>query len=88
MTLINTDVAEEFTVRRGDRIAQLVVQRVERAHFVEVDAAARLRSAAHGGHGSTGGFSGSGALPTPAGPSGPGPDDNSRRPRAAGGNQT
>lgn len=38
VTLINTDVAQEFTVRRGDRIAQLVVQRVERVHVEEVDA--------------------------------------------------
>jgi dUTP pyrophosphatase len=40
---------------RGDRIAQLVVQRVERARFVEVD---RLPGSARGdgGYGSTGGL--------------------------------
>lgn len=36
--LINTDPHREFEVRRGDRIAQLVIQRVELASFVEVDA--------------------------------------------------
>lgn len=35
--LINTDPEEPFEVNRGDRIAQLVVQRVEAASFVEVD---------------------------------------------------
>lgn len=35
--LVNTDAAERYTVRRGDRIAQLVVQRVEQASFVPVD---------------------------------------------------
>ena len=31
--LLNTDPAEPFTVRRGDRIAQLVIQPVEAAEF-------------------------------------------------------
>src|SRR5690348_1079597 len=35
--LVNTDRSEPFTVHRGDRIAQLVVQQVETAVFVEVD---------------------------------------------------
>ena len=35
--LVNTDPVEEFTVERGDRIAQLVIQAVEHATFVEVD---------------------------------------------------
>ena len=35
--LVNTDPTEPFTIERGDRIAQLVVQRVEEAHFAEVD---------------------------------------------------
>jgi dUTP diphosphatase len=45
------------TLRRGDRIAQLVIQRVEKARFVEVD---RLPGSARadGGYGSTGGFGG------------------------------
>src|SRR6187549_1195918 len=34
--LVNTDNDEPFTVRRGDRIAQLVIQRFETAAFVEV----------------------------------------------------
>jgi dUTP pyrophosphatase len=52
--LINLDAREAITLRRGDRIAQLVVQRVERAIFVEVaDLPPSERGA--GGHGSTGG---------------------------------
>ena len=44
-------------LRRGDRIAQLVVQPVVRARFVRVaELPASERGA--GGHGSTGGFSG------------------------------
>ena len=35
--LVNTDPHEEYRVERGDRIAQLVVQRVEQAHFEVVD---------------------------------------------------
>lgn len=34
--VINTDPRVDFEILRGDRIAQLVVQRVERASFVEV----------------------------------------------------
>ncbi len=34
--LVNTDPTEPFTVRRGDRIAQLVVQPVVRARFAPV----------------------------------------------------
>ncbi len=53
--LINHDPAESFEVRRGDRVAQLVVQRVERVRLVQVD---RLPGSDRGagGHGSTGGF--------------------------------
>jgi dUTP pyrophosphatase len=53
--LINLDPVEPVTIGRGDRIAQLVVQQVERARFVEVD---RLPGSARGagGYGSTGGF--------------------------------
>jgi dUTP pyrophosphatase len=36
--LVNTDPTEAFTVRRGDRIAQLVVSAVEQIDWVEVDA--------------------------------------------------
>ena len=33
--LVNTDPTEPYTVRRGDRIAQLVIQAVEQAKFTE-----------------------------------------------------
>ncbi len=54
--LINLDPREPIVLERGDRIAQLVVQRVERADFLEVD---ELPDSVRGdgGHGSTGGFS-------------------------------
>lgn len=53
VTLINTDAKDAVRLRRGDRIAQLVVQRVERAAFHEVD---RLPGSVRGanGFGSTG----------------------------------
>jgi dUTP pyrophosphatase len=35
--LVNTDPDDPFTVERGDRIAQLVVQRVESVEWLEVD---------------------------------------------------
>lgn len=52
--VINHDTAHPLHLARGERIAQLVVQRVERAAFVEVD---ELPDSARGagGHGSTGG---------------------------------
>ena len=37
MILINHDPESTVTFSRGDRIAQLVIQRVERAEFVEVN---------------------------------------------------
>jgi dUTP pyrophosphatase len=54
VVLVNLDQREPITLRRGDRIAQLVFQQVERARFVEVD---RLPGSdrAEGGYGSTGG---------------------------------
>ena len=36
MVLLNTDPTEPFTVRRGDRIAQLIVQPVTRVRFLDV----------------------------------------------------
>jgi len=36
VNLVNTDRTQPFTVRRGDRIAQLVIQEVCRADFLEV----------------------------------------------------
>ena len=35
--LVNTDPDEDYRVERGDRIAQLVVQRVEQVTFSPVD---------------------------------------------------
>jgi dUTP pyrophosphatase len=35
--LLNTDPATDYEVHRGDRIAQLIVQRVEEVQWVEVD---------------------------------------------------
>jgi dUTP pyrophosphatase len=54
--LINLDPREPVVLRRGDRIAQLVVQRFERATFVEVEALPES-ARGEGGYGSTGGFS-------------------------------
>ena len=55
--LVNLDPREPAVLRRGDRIAQLVVQRVEHAQFVEVESLdASVRG--DGGYGSTGGFAG------------------------------
>ena len=59
VALVNLDPRVPVELRRGDRIAQLVVQRVEQAVFVEVD---ELPGSARGtgGYGSTGGFEVSG----------------------------
>jgi len=55
VTLLNTDTSTPVQLRRGDRIAQLIVQRVSRARFVEVESLPdSVRGA--GGFGSTGGF--------------------------------
>ncbi len=51
--LVNTDPDRPYAVRRGDRIAQLVIQRVERASFA-VTAELPLSSRGLGGFGSTG----------------------------------
>ncbi|KAA1416322.1 dUTP diphosphatase [Nocardioides humilatus] len=53
--LINHDPVEAIVLSRGDRIAQLVIQRFERARFVTVsDLPESVRGT--GGYGSTGGF--------------------------------
>jgi dUTP pyrophosphatase len=54
VTLLNTDSSRPVSFRRGDRIAQLVIQRVEQVLFHEVD---MLPGSARGdgGFGSTGG---------------------------------
>lgn len=53
VVLVNTDPTEAYRIRRGDRIAQLVIRRVERAEFEEVG---ELGSSERGpgGFGSTG----------------------------------
>jgi dUTP pyrophosphatase len=59
VTLLNTDSDRPVRLRRGDRIAQLVLQRVERPVFHEVET---LPGSARGdgGFGSTGGHAASG----------------------------
>lgn len=53
--LVNLDPATPIELRRGDRIAQLVIQQFETATFVEVDDLPDSSRGA-GGYGSTGGF--------------------------------
>ena len=53
VVLVNTDPTEDYVVHRGDRIAQLIVQQVERCEFVAVD---ELSATVRGG----GGFGSSG----------------------------
>ena len=59
IALINLDPATPIVIRRGDRIAQLVVQRVELPELVEVasfdEAGLADTSRGQGGHGSSGG---------------------------------
>jgi dUTP pyrophosphatase len=64
--LLNTDRARPVSLRRGDRIAQLVVQRVENVTFREVPA---LPESARGdnGFGSTGGHAADNPPRVPAG---------------------
>ncbi len=62
VVLVNLDPRESVALGRGDRIAQLVVQRVETVSFVEVDTLSTT-TRADGGYGSTGGFSVSQAAP-------------------------
>jgi dUTP pyrophosphatase len=55
VNLVNHDRVTPAKIARGDRIAQLIVQRVERADFhVVEELPGSVRGA--GGHGSTGGF--------------------------------
>jgi len=51
--MLNTDKRDSFVVSRGDRIAQLVFQRVEEVALVKVDQLDRT-SRGEGGFGSTG----------------------------------
>jgi dUTP pyrophosphatase len=51
--LVNLDPLDAYEVRRGDRIAQLVIQRVDRAHFAPaVELSPSVRG--QGGFGHTG----------------------------------
>jgi len=54
VALLNTDSAQEIRLAKGDRIAQLVIQRVEEARFVEVENLPGSHRG-EGGFGSTGG---------------------------------
>jgi dUTP pyrophosphatase len=60
VNLVNLDPREPFTVRVGDRIAQLVLQQVARADFAVADS---LPDSDRGetGHGSSGGFGAAGS---------------------------
>ena len=51
--LINHDLRENFSIRKGDRIAQLLIQKVEHADFIEVESLP-------GTHRNTGGFGSTG----------------------------
>ena len=64
VNLVNLDPHAGFTVRRGDRIAQLVVQEVLRADFVDADS---LPDSVRGetGHGASGGFGPKGSAAEP-----------------------
>jgi dUTP pyrophosphatase len=63
VTLLNTDLEHEVHLTRGDRIAQLVVQKVERARFV-------LAEHLPGSHRGDGGFGSSGGHRAGTGPAG------------------
>jgi dUTP pyrophosphatase len=54
VNLVNLDPSTPLTLRRGDRVAQLVVQPVVRARFLPVDELPASERG-EGGHGSTGG---------------------------------
>ena len=53
VVIINTDKREPFQIKRGDRIAQFVLQRVEEAAVLQVDELDETSRGA-GGFGSTG----------------------------------
>ncbi|HYK71237.1 MAG TPA: dUTP diphosphatase [Streptosporangiaceae bacterium] len=60
--LLNSDREHPVRFRRGDRIAQLVIQRVERPVFLEVTSLPGSHRG-EGGHGSTGGHAMAADLP-------------------------
>ena len=57
LCLINTDQTTPITLHRGDRVAQMVIQRVEPAQFVPVKELPQTVRGA-GGYGSSGGVAG------------------------------
>lgn len=57
VTLLNTDRVQSVRLRRGDRIAQLVIQQVTRARFVPAQTLPGSQRG-EGGFGSSGGWSG------------------------------
>jgi dUTP pyrophosphatase len=63
VNLIDLDPTTPLTLRRGDRIAQLVVQPVVRARFVTVEELP-VSPRGEGGHGSTGGHAADAARAT------------------------
>lgn len=72
--VVNHDPDRDVELHRGDRIAQLVIQRVEQARFEVVD---RLPDSPRGvgGHGSTGGADALARTGTPTAYDGPADDD-------------
>ena len=55
VTLLNTDVAEPVVLQRGDRVAQLVIQKVEKARFLRAETLPGSHRG-DGGFGSSGGW--------------------------------
>ena len=61
VVLLNTDPTEAYRIHRGDRIAQLVLQRIEEVTWIEVDSLADLNADADSdGRDRGGGFGHSG----------------------------
>ncbi len=79
VVLVNHDLREPLVLRRLDRIAQLVVQRVEQVAWREVDGELPESVRGDGGHGSTGGWGDASAGPASAPPGGGSPDDRHDR---------
>ena len=63
VVLVNHDLSEPVRLRRLDRIAQLVVQRVEQVAWREVEGELPASARGEGGHGSTGGWGAAPAAP-------------------------
>lgn len=55
VALVNLNKDQTVSLAKGDRIAQLVIQKVEKANFIEVEQLPETARGA-GGYGSTGGF--------------------------------